>query len=439
MIDFNDRIENLSPAKRELLMLQLKKLNGSTTHAETLTPHKNAMTMAELSAEARLDPAIDPKTARESVPGQVSSIFLTGSTGFVGAFLLAELLKQTRADIFCLVRAADQGEAQRRIQENLETYLLWDERQSSRIHPVVGDLAQPRLGLSIQEFDDLADQVDMIHHCGAMVKWTYPYSALKPANVLGTQEILRLACRVKVKPVHFISTIGVFSSPSFSSPVVLETEELESSGPLSVGYAQSKWVSEKLVRIAQARGLPASIYRPGTAGDSRTGVFNAHDHVCLLIKGCLQLGSAPHLDMPLQVAPVDYVSRAIIYLSGQLKALGKTYHLVNPNPIPWDDLFKWIRDSGYPLRQTTYAEWKQLLIQNVRSNPENALYALSPFISEFMLESASLPRFDCQNTLDGLAGTRLSCPPIDSALLNTYFDYFIRCGFLEEPVVEKKI
>src|SRR4029077_11763018 len=74
---------------------------------------------------------------------------------------------------------------------------------------------------------------------------------------------------------------------------VRETDPLESSGSLNIGYAQSKWVAEKLVRLAGERGLPVTIYRPNTGGHSATGVFNPNDHLPLLIKGCIQLGAIP--------------------------------------------------------------------------------------------------------------------------------------------------
>ena len=81
------------------------------------------------------------------------AIFLTGATGFLGAFLLHELLQQTRADIYCLVRAANIEEGNRRLRNTLAQYLLWSEPLAHRIIPVLGDLALPTLGLSSDEFD----------------------------------------------------------------------------------------------------------------------------------------------------------------------------------------------------------------------------------------------------------------------------------------------
>ena len=429
MTDLAKRIAALSPAKRALLMLQLAKQGIAHRFGPS-----DVMTVEDMSAEAQLDPAIDPQSARGPDRGEPTTIFLTGATGFIGAFLLDELLRQTRATIYCLVRASQPNEARERIRKNLTSYSLLNGEQSSRVVPIVGDLSQPGFGLSPSEMDLMSDRVDVVYHCGALVKWTYPYAALKGSNVLGTQEILRLACRTKIKPVHFISTIGVFSSPAFAAEVVREDDSLESSGPLFVGYAQSKWIAEKLVTVARSRGLPVGIYRPGTGGHSETGAFNEADHNCRLIKGCIELGSAPDLDLLLQIAPVDYVIQTLVYLSRREESFGKTFHLVNPRPLPWKELVTWTREFGYPLQEVSFEEWRTQLLAQVASSQSSALYALSPFLSDSILDFAKLPRFDCRQTLAALAGTSLTCPPLDSELLRTYFSAFIRGGFLQAPV-----
>lgn len=436
MSDLSQRIAALSQAKRDLLLLELKKRAEMVQRAVPSLGKgvaAKAMTVEELKAEALLDPAIQPAPAPAGYAERRDSVFLTGASGYVGAYLLDELLKQTGATIYCLVRGAGPDEGRARIQRNLESYGLRDEPLDTRVIPVIGDLSQPLFGLATQQFGALAGQIDVVYHCGAIVKWTYPYSALKAANVLGTQEVLRLACHTGAKPVHFISTVGVFSSPQYHSEMVPEEEDLEQSGPLYVGYAQSKWVAEKLVTIARSRGLPVSIYRPAIGGHSQTGLFNVHDHVCLMIKGCIQMGYAPDIDVMLQIAPIDYVSRAIIYLSRQKESAGRAFHMVNPETIPWSTLFGWIRDYGYPLQQVTYDKWKAKLMQQVLSFQQNALYALSPIFSDALAENARLPYFDCRNTLDGLAGTPIVCPPLDPELFNVYLSYFIRSGFLHAP------
>jgi amino acid adenylation domain-containing protein/thioester reductase-like protein len=397
-----------------------------------------------LKAEAVLDSTIHPDGITYNPDVSPVAIFLTGATGFLGSFLLYELLQQTKADIYCLVRSETLESAKKKIQSSLESYLLWDESFNSRIIPVLGDLSQPLLGLSEEQFQKMARQLDAIYHNGALVNFTYPYSALKAPNVLGTQDVLRLACQVKVKPVHFISTISVVRPNNPDVEVVREQDSLDDAKMPSGGYAQSKWVAEKLVTIARERGLPVCIYRPGRiSGHSQTGVCNPGDHTYRMIKGCIQLGSIPNQDIRLNLSPVDYVSKAIVYLSRHKELLGKAFHLVNPQPLPLSEMVNYIRSLGYPVEQVLYDKWRSQLI-NTADSPENALYPLISIFSEEASDrdsntkskDSAVQQFDCQNTLTGLAETSIVCPPVNAELFSAYFSYLIQTGFLNPPPLQ---
>jgi thioester reductase-like protein len=392
-------------------------------------PESQAMTVTEMETEAVLPEEI-VATAPPEWPSDPDAVLLTGATGFLGAFLLDELLAQTSARIYCLVRAVDEEEAMRRILENGAAY-RFDHWERGRIVPVPGDLSLSLLGLPEQRFAQLAEGIDSIYHNGAAVKWTYPYASLQSHNVGGTREILRLAVRTRTKPVHYVSTVGVFSSPDYAGGIVAETEELRNSGPLHVGYAQTKWIAERLVRLAASRGVPVSIYRPNVSADSRTGAFNRHDHVCLLIKGCLQLGSAPDWDLYLSGAPVDYVAKALVSLSRRSESNGKTYHLVNSGGMQWKDLVRWMATQGYQVELSNYEQWRGALIASLRSPRSNALEGLSPFFSESAFHHVRLPVFDCSNVTRELNSNGVQCPPMGDTLLSTYFAYFRESGFLE--------
>ncbi|WP_339383843.1 non-ribosomal peptide synthetase family protein [Fortiea sp. LEGE XX443] len=385
-------------------------------------------------AETVLDSAIHPETPiRYST--EPACILLTGATGFVGSFLLYELLQQTQAHIYCLVRAANPEEGKKRIKNSLESYLLWESYFNSRIITVVGNLSEPLLGLSRQNFQELAELIDVIYHNGALVNHTSPYTTLKAANVLGTQEVLRLATQVKVKPVHFMSTDGVFSLKGDSDvKVVQEQDSLDDYQVPSGGYTQSKWVAEKLVTIAGDRGLPVCIYRLGrVSGHSQTGVFNQNDFLYRLIIGCIKLEKVPDGNMIEDIAPVDYVSKAIVHLSRQEKSLGKAFHFVNPQPFHSDTLIKLLRTVGYPLQQITYKQWQADLLKIAEQHPEHPLFPLVTLLSQQKNSTSALLKFDCQNTLHGLANTSITCPPVDENLLNTYLSYLMQKGFLETP------
>lgn len=436
MSDIQKQIDNLSPAKRQLLLQRLKQKKKDILSVKNI---------ADLKAEAVLAPTIRPDSLSFDFVNEPTSIFLTGATGFLGAFLLSDLLALTRADIYCLVRSENPKSGQIKLQNNLESYRLWKEEFRSRIIPIIGDLSHPLLGFDEQQFQKLASEIDIIYHNGALLHYTYPYSQLKPVNVLGTQEVLRLATTARVKPVHYVSTIAVFESSAYYGKVVTELERLEHSEEMYLAYSQSKWVAEKLVTVAGELGLPICIYRPPLiSGHSQTGVWNTDDVLCRIVKGYIQMESRPDVDFISDISPVDYVSRSIVYLSRQKESLGKAFHLNTAQPIDWNWLFDWIKDFGYPIQKISLKNWQTQLEHIDRENP---LYPLVPFFlsrrsdkhltNSEVYEEARRPKISCEKTLAALAGSSIICPPIDEKLLKTYFAYFIQSGFLKQPVSPK--
>lgn len=354
---------------------------------------------------------------------------MTGATGFLGAYLLYELLIQTTANIHCLVRAKDAEESKRRLRDKLESYAIRHERFDARIIPVIGELSLPLLGLSEADFNRLAEEIDVVYHNGAMVNFVYPYQELKATNVLGTREVLKLACRTRVKPVHFTSTVAVFPMDTPVEP--FRESDVGDIRQIEDGYSQSKWVAERLVMQAQDRGLPVCIYRPSRIiWHTRTGCIHSDDLLNRAIEGCIQLGKIPDRKFEDNMVPVDYVSRAIVHFSQQTESWGKTFHLVNPQPIDWNDIFDWFRALGYPLERIPYTKWRDEL----GNNEKNALFPLLPMFHQARFSDdrpVISPRFDCRNTLEGLADTDIICPVIDGDLLDIYFSYLRRSGFLE--------
>ncbi len=394
----------------------------------------------DLEAEAVLDPTICPATLTPEPMTEPQRVFLTGATGFIGAYLLYELLQQTESSIYCLVRASTVELGKQKICRNLEHYLgLLAPRFSSRIVPVIGDLSQPLLGLTEQQFQELSRKIDKIYHNGAFVNLIYPYVALRAANVGGTQEVLRLASQIKTKPVHFISTLDVFLSSTYAQmEVIKESDELAYGHDLTNGYAQTKWVAEKLVIAAKERGMPVTIYRLGmVTGHSRTGISKTDDLMCRMIKSFIQLERAPDLDLLINLTPVDYVSRAIVCLSRQADSNGKVFHPINPRSLPLGQLIAAIKTFGYPMEQIAYEQWQTVLLNTNQDN------TLSPLSSLFTDKTSTEPltyieklwlgaqSFDCQNTVNGLTNTAINCPVVDSSLLHQYLSYFVDSGFLK--------
>ncbi|MGB3532437.1 MAG: thioester reductase domain-containing protein [Microcoleaceae cyanobacterium] len=397
--------------------------------------NQQTITLEDLKSDAILDESIFPQTkVVSSTPPQ--NILLTGATGFLGSFLLHQLLLETEAQIYCLVRSETQELAENRLINVLKSASLWDKSFQERITVIKGDLSQPLLGLSSENFLKLANQIDLIYHNGAWVHHASPYSLLKQTNVLGTQEILQLACQSKTKPVHFMSTVSVFNFNEYSQvKVINEMDNLEIGEVPNGGYAQSKWVAEKLINIAAKRGLPTSIYRIGPiSGDSQTGYFNQKDFLYRLMLGYIQLGSAPQGEMLLDIIPVDYVSKAVVQLSQNPESIGQAFHLIHSQPVSSNLLFEQLSTMGYPIKRVAYQQWYSELLEIAKGSPEHALYPLvslfSPTSSQKAKEKSMNLKFNCQNTINGLAETSIICPAIDANLLKNYISHLISQGNL---------
>ena len=128
-----------------------------------------------------------------------------------------------------------------------------------RVVPLPGDLAQPGLGLSDAQFRDLGRGTDVIYHAGALVNFIYPYQELRAANVAGTREIIRLAGLYRGIPVHYVSTTAVLAGLGVAG-IHAVTEETPLAYPerLRMGYVETKYVAEEMLREAVRAGLPVA-------------------------------------------------------------------------------------------------------------------------------------------------------------------------------------
>jgi amino acid adenylation domain-containing protein/thioester reductase-like protein len=388
----------------------------------------------DLAAEVTLAPDIRASHSTAAV-ASAEHILLTGTTGFLGAFLLDELLRRTSASIWCLVRGSSQAEGIDRLRHNLGKYGLWRPECESRIEVVIGDTTRGCLGLAEAEYDALAERVDLIYHNAAQVNFLWPYAALKPANVGGTQEILRLACRQRLKPVHFVSTLSVFDVVAGASGLRMDEDARLDGADIrrGTGYAQSKWVADKVAHLARQRGVPVTIYRPGLiTGDSRTGVSNPDDLFSRMVIGCLQLGAAPHIDLAFAPTPVDYVASALVHLSQQPPAAGQTYHLANEQTIRWTAVVDKMRRPDREIELQPPDQW----VERLAGHSNNALSPLLPLIRQqrtgTQLEAIGVSTFgaaslvSCAKTRQALSGSGITCPAPDETLLSVYIDFLLR-------------
>lgn len=370
--------------------------------------------------DAILESDISPRDGAAPIPlSEARKIFLTGATGFLGAFLLDGILTRTDAEVYCLVRRRDGSSLLAPIRENMERYGLWKAEYAERIIPADGDLSQPLLGLDREAFEEISGNADLVFHAGATVNLVYPYSALKDVNVGGTREVLRLCCEGRPKPLHHISTNGVFP------PGTGECEEdsaldLLLDG-LEEGYAQSKWVAEKLVRQAAERGLPVRVYRPGNISwHSGSGAYNPRDFLTAMLAESIKLGAAPEIDgWRLEMTPVDFVTGAILEISDDPESFGKTYHLANPSPPLAEEVFDLLETLGIPLERLDLPDWMDERTHAERTGGDivgSVLGGPNPDPQTLLDDN----RHNDANTRQALGKSSLERPPINAETLSNF-------------------
>lgn len=419
-----------------------------TGHLETVRAIRDGHTaavQADLPAVLREDSTLDddirPSNATICSVNKAETVLLTGVTGYLGAFLLNNLLESTSARIICLVRFNepaddDQPGGIARLRRNLLDLGLWRDSVMERVEIVPGNLSRSRFGLPPDAFAELASRVQVIVHAAATVNLVYPYAALRGANVGGTREILRLAC-MGGATVQYVSTNGVLP-PSLEGgwpeDAMLDVEG--AAEKLADGYGQSKWVAEQLVLEAARRGLPVKIHRAGTiSGHSLTGAANAWDLLTALIVESIQLGYAPDVEgWRAEMTPVDFVSKAIIHLSAQTHADQTVFHLGDPNPVDMRSVFADLAELGYPTQRLGWEEWVALWTEK-----RGSLKGGDGAFTVDILRSG-MPTVEFLKGIVVLdnAATRpfratVERPRVDGVLLETYTRHWFARGWLPRP------
>ncbi|MEV6521863.1 amino acid adenylation domain-containing protein [Longispora sp. NPDC051575] len=392
----------------------------------------------DLAAEALLDREflVDPDLPVATTHRRV---LLTGATGFLGAFLLRELLDRTDADVYCLVRAPDEPTGHRRLRTALTGYGLWDDALGHRIVAVPGDLERPLLGLAPAAFAALADRLDAVFHNGARVNHLDGYARLRAANVDGTRAVLRFATTGRTKPVHLVSSVSVAVALGENPEVVDEDRRIPADRVVPSGYVATKWVAEELVRAAGERGLPVTVYRPGrVSGHSRTGAAGTDDAFWNYVRAMTRLGAVTAddgaMDVTVDLVPVDHVAAGIVALAAR-PATGRTYHLVGEEPVSVGAVVAGLRGHGYPLEVVSAKEWDRRLASSAGA----ALAAGDRTWASAALLSAGF-RAEGTGLLWGRAATAralsgLDVPPavVDADVLARQVAHHAATGFLPPP------
>ncbi|WP_163760878.1 fatty acyl-AMP ligase [Mycobacterium botniense] len=366
-----------------------------------------------MRADTRLPlPTLPP--AREAAPREV---LLTGATGFLGPFLLSNLLGRTPYTIHALVRATDEAHGLDRIIAALRQARVWspalDAEVRARVRVVCGDLAEPHLGVGEDTFQRLAESIDTVVHNGALVNYVRTYDALRPTNVVGTWELLRLAMTAHRKTFHLVSSTFIYGWST--KPVVGESYANEEMSGLDFGYSQTKWVAEQLALAAQRQGLDVRIYRPSLISPTSTGCGSQDDVLVRLTAFMIEHGLAVDARNQISLLPANLVAEHIVALMGLPAEHGTVFNVTADDYYNLVDITRVLSERyGY---RFTYHDIPSFTEQvNRRCTPRDPLYPLVDFLTRSADKIAAMQhkRYDnrCYRRARELAKVRLREPAL---------------------------
>jgi fatty acid CoA ligase FadD9 len=371
--------------------------SGLATFAQVHGPGARLIRAADLDLPAFFPVDTLGRQPKEAAPSVSSCVLLTGATGFLGRFMCLEWLErlsQIDGKLICLVRANDETAARRRLAAAFQGDPALEQRfaglTQQHLEVVVGDVAESRLGLSAEEFDRLAGEVDRIAHPGALVNHVLPYEDLFGPNVAGTAELVRLALTTRQKRFDFVSSAATTylidrgAGSDEDSPLVPEIDPSR----YGMGYGTSKWAAEQVLHQAHRRwGLPVNVFRGDMmlAHQRYQQQINVPDVFTRLLASVIMTGLAPESFHPLEAdgsrprahydgLPVDFVAGALVGISLEPHDEIRTFHALNhhvDDGISLDTFVDWITEAGYPIeRVRDYDGWFQRFETKLRTLPE---------------------------------------------------------------------
>jgi thioester reductase-like protein len=324
---------------------------------------------------------VPPTPEPPSATPALNHVFLTGGTGFMGPFVIKSLLEQTRAKIYVLVRASDEDQGMQRLKAAMDSMgpcsIGLMQMFEARVVPMCGDLGQPKLGLAQDAWDFLANEMDAIFHNGATVNYLFNYDRMRDANVMGTNEALRLAFEGRRKDFNYVSTTFIFGWAVKST--LFETDGNQDMELLDFGYSQSKWVAEKVVEDARDKGLSVRIFRPALVSPSVDGGGNNFDIAVRLVAFMVNHGIGVDTLNQVSFVPADIVANNIVAISTTPGTENKTYHVVRDDYSNMLDITGLItKSTGRQFEIFSLSDFVPELIRRCRK--EDLLFPLLDFL-----------------------------------------------------------
>ncbi len=290
-------------------------------------------------------------------------------------------------------------------------------RHGEAVQIVTGDVACMDLGLSGSEVKELQAKVKWLFHLAGIYYLGSEPDEMSLVNVEGTRNVIAFAADLPhlQRLVHY-STAFV----SGSRDGVIMEYDLVAPPRFRNAFERTKFEAEELVRQA-SRELPMTIVRPSLiVGDSTTGEIDRMDGPHFFMRVLVNLPLDIHLplvgrgDYPLNLVPADYVVEAMACIGRHVDSVGKTYHLVDQNPLPSRKVFEIL--CGVAEKKAPRRTIPSNLATYLMKMPGLEKAWRSPRLFVEMLNQLVL--YNAMNTTEILAGSGIVCPSFPSYAAN---------------------
>ena len=366
-------------------------------------------------------------------------VFITGSTGFIGSHLLVKLLEKPNIDkIYLLCRMThptSHNKGIQKLRQAFETFHLPTLNINHKINIFAGDISQPNLGLSQNDYTTICYQADIIYHLAATVNHVKPYKNLEAANVNSVEECIKIANIGKQKIINYASTLGAAVKTDQNNMFVEDYPD-KTTCTSNMGYLQTKYKAEKALAACKNQNF-SNIFRLGyISGNSKNGVsLHSNNQLMLFIKSCIQLRYAPQIERLLNFTPVDFAVN-IMTCPDFMRPGNQVINLVNCTQyISWNKLIAYINIHQHKVEQIKLEEWQKILLAHGRSN---ALFRLILLYRSKNAENKILQfgkkilSFKTEKITAYAHKYNITMPIINSGYLNMIFDYLDTTGFIRQ-------
>ncbi len=356
------------------------------------------------------------------------TVLLTGATGFVGVHVLEELLRQSGAHIYCLLRYNGELAPQERLAKAFQYHvpeLSWESVQS-RITAIAGDVSLPQFGLAESRYLELVQCVDAVYHFAADVRLFGESEHFERHNVDGVRNIIAFATAGRTLDIHYMSTLAVAGFVANERRVRFDEDCLDIRQQFQNHYERSKYQAEVLLRNHAASEGRVYIYRSGNVtAHSGTAVFqrNAEDNQFIqVLRGLIASGTFPaRTQEHIVLSPVDVVARGIVRISLSPVTTPGTFHVDNGQATPYPEIFNALVRLGIRLQPVE----TMTLVDSLASGP--ATRGVEQSLGLFW---ASRPRrnviYSNERTLSLLRNLGVEFPEIDGNWLERFLSHLMQ-------------